>query len=153
MVTLADVPIKRRVSGAARTTPTLMPEKVHFHTGCADCCERGSHVGPLLETDRFEEAGPPWGGIGTCAHCQSTISQAQLRTHADHAAYLLTALISSIELIISQGRSVYDLGGALLDVRDCALATGDTGRAAALGRLVEQLQNAIHRGQSARGES
>lgn len=41
-------------------------------------CTGGNHRGPLLDTDRFDQAGGLWVGMGTCACCGSTVHRRQL---------------------------------------------------------------------------
>lgn len=45
-------------------------------------CSQGFHVGPMVDTARFEEAGGMWKNLGTCARCGSTISRRQLARSA-----------------------------------------------------------------------
>jgi hypothetical protein len=35
-------------------------------------CARGEH-GPLLNTAKYEDAGPDWAGLGECCFCGSTV--------------------------------------------------------------------------------
>jgi hypothetical protein len=42
-------------------------------------CRQGSHLGPLSDTERFDEWGEPWTGTGVCEECGSHIHHSQLR--------------------------------------------------------------------------